>query len=428
VATQYALPARKNYKKLGGIKLATDQNLKKPRFSSALIAIIIIISLLAGGLIGYAVSNLSISGSVNDLQNQVSALQGQVSNLQSTPDNANQNSTYIIGDNASLAPLYAEVQDSVVVIRGITVQYDLFNRPYYSQIQGSGFIYNFTGQMVVITNYHVVQDVLNITVTFINGNSYEATVLGSDPYADLAVLSTNASQSEYKPLEIVTSSTLEVGDPVIAVGGPYGLAGSMTTGVVSALGRTITDQTSNYPIANVIQTSTSINPGNSGGPLLNYEGQVIGVTTAIVSNSQGLGFAIPSSAILREINSLVTAGSYNEHPWLGASGTDMTYEIAKTMNVNVTYGWLIAQVTKGGPADDAGLQGGTQQVTVDGQSVIIGGDIIIALSGTRIRGTDDLSTFLEEHTLPGQTINVTIIRNGQNMTIPLKIGTRPPPT
>jgi S1-C subfamily serine protease len=428
VATQYALPARKNYKKLGGIKLATDQNLKKPRFSSALIAIIIIISLLAGGLIGYAVSNLGISGSVNDLQNQVSALQGQVSNLQSTPDNANRNSTYIIGDNASLAPLYAEVQDSVVVIRGITVQYDLFNRPYYSQIQGSGFIYNFTGQMVVITNYHVVQDVLNITVTFINGNSYEATVLGSDPYADLAVLSTNASQSEYKPLEIVTSSTLEVGDPVIAVGGPYGLAGSMTTGIVSALGRTITDQTSNYPIANVIQTSTPINPGNSGGPLLNYEGQVIGVTTAIVSNSQGLGFAIPSSAILREINSLVTEGSYNEHPWLGASGTDMTYEIAKTMNVNVTYGWLIAQVTKGGPADDAGLQGGTQQVTVDGQSVIIGGDIIIALSGTRIRGTDDLSTFLEEHTLPGQTINVTIIRNGQNMTIPLKIGTRPPPT
>jgi S1-C subfamily serine protease len=428
VATQYALPARKNYKKLGGIKLATDQNLKKPRFSSALIAIIIIISLLAGGLIGYAVSNLSISGSVNDLQTQVSALQGQVSNLQSTPDNANQNSTYIIGDNASLAPLYAEVQDSVVVIRGITVQYDLFNRPYYSQIQGSGFIYNFTGQMVVITNYHVVQDVLNITVTFINGNSYEATVLGSDPYADLAVLSTNASQSEYKPLEIVTSSTLEVGDPVIAVGGPYGLAGSMTTGIVSALGRTITDQTSNYPIANVIQTSTPINPGNSGGPLLNYEGQVIGVTTAIVSNSQGLGFAIPSSAILREIKSLVTEGSYNEHPWLGASGTDMTYEIAKTMNVNVTYGWLIAQVTKGGPADDAGLQGGTQQVTVGGQSVIIGGDIIIALSGTRIRGTDDLSTFLEEHTLPGQTINVTIIRNGQNMTIPLKIGTRPPPT
>ena len=351
-----------------------------------------------------------------------------MSNLQSTSDGAYQNGTYIIGENASLAPLYADVQDSVVVIRGITVQYDLFNRAYYSQVQGSGFVYNFTGQMVVITNYHVVQDVQNITVTFLDGNSYAAEVLGSDLYADLAVLSTNASQSEYKPLEIVSSSTLEVGDAVIAVGGPYGLAGSMTTGIVSALGRTITDDTSNYPIANVIQTSTPINPGNSGGPLLNYEGQVVGITTAIVSDSQGLGFAIPSSAILREIESLVTEGAYNNHPWLGASGTDMTYQIAKAMNVNVTYGWLIAQVSSGGPADNADLQGGTQQATVGGQSVILGGDIIIALSGTRIKGTDDLSTFMEEHTLPGQTINVAIVRNGQDMTVQLTVGTRPPPT
>jgi S1-C subfamily serine protease len=408
--------------------LTTDQNLKKPRFSATLITIIIVTSLVAGGLVGYSVSNLAFSGSISDLQNQVSALQGQVSNLQSTPDAATQNSTYIIGENASLAPLYAEVQDSVVVIRGTTVQYDVFNRPYYSRVQGSGFVYNFTEQMVVITNCHVVQDVLNITVTLINGNSYEAAVLGSDPYADLAVLSANASQSEYTPLEIVSSSQLEVGDPVVAVGGPYGLAGSMTTGIVSALGRTITDETSNYPIANVIQTSTPINPGNSGGPLLNYQGQVVGVTTAIVSDSQGLGFAIPSSAILREIEALIIEGSYNQHPWIGASGTDMTYDIAKKMDVNVTYGWLIAQVTSGGPADDAGLQRGTQRVTVDGQSIIIGGDIIIALSGTRITGTDNLSTFLEEYTLPGQTINVTIIRNGQDMTLQLKLGTRPPPT
>ena len=410
------------------MKLTTDQNLKKPRFSAALIAIIIVLSLVVGGLVGYSVSNLNLSGTVSDLQNQVSALQEQVSNLQSTPNAADQNSTFVIGENATLAPLYAEVKDSVVVIRGITVQYDIFNRPYYSQVQGSGFVYNFTGQMVVITNNHVVQDVLNITVAFINGDSYEAAVLGSDPYADLAVLSTNAPQTEYQPLEIVSSSNLEVGDSVIAVGGPYGLAGSMTSGIVSALGRTITDESSSYPIANVIQMSAPINPGNSGGPLLNYEGQVVGVTTAIVSDSQGLGFAIPSSAILREIESLITDGSYNQHPWLGASGTDMTYDIAKKIDVNVTYGWLIAQVTSGGPADDAGLKGGTQQVTVDGQPIIIGGDIIIAFNGTRITGTDDLSTYLEEHTLPGETITVTIVRNNQDMTLQLKIGTRPPPT
>jgi S1-C subfamily serine protease len=408
--------------------LATEQKPKTSPFSAVLIAIIIVLSLVTGGLVGYAVSNLTISGNVSDLQSQVSTLQGQVSNLQSTSNPVTQNSTYIIGENASLAPLYAEVQDSVVVIRGLTVQYDVFGRAYYSQVQGSGFIYNFTGQMVVITNYHVVEDVQNITLTFINGDSYEATVLGSDPYADLAIISTNAPQNEYKPLEIVSSSTLEVGDPVIAVGGPYGLAGSMTTGIVSALGRTIIDDTSTYPIANVIQTSTPINPGNSGGPLLNYQGQVVGITTAIVSDSQGVGFAIPSSTVLREIESLVTGGAYNQHPWLGASGTDMTYEIADAMDVDVTYGWLIAQVTSGGPADEAGLQGGTQQANVGGQSVILGGDIIIALSGTRIKGTDDLSTFLEEHTLPGQTIDVTIVRNGQEMTVQLKVGTRPTST
>jgi S1-C subfamily serine protease len=283
--------------------------------------------------------------------------------------------------------------------------------------------------MVAITNYHVVQNTINITITFINGNGYAATVLGSDPYADLAVLSTDAPQSEYKPLEIVDSSTLSVGDSLIAVGGPYGLAGSMTTGIVSALGRTITEEMSGgYPIADVIQMSAPINPGNSGGPLLNYQGQVVGITTAIVSNSQGLGFATPSSTVLREIGSLVTNGSYDKHPTIGATGTDMTYEIAKAMGVNVTYGWLIVQVTSDGPAAQANLRGGTTQVTVAGQSVTIGGDIIIALDGTRITGIDDLSTFLEEHTLPGQTIDVTIIRNSQATTLPLKLGTRPAPT
>jgi S1-C subfamily serine protease len=272
----------------------------------------------------------------------------------------------------------------------------------------------------------MVQNVLNITVTFINGNGYAATVLGSDPYTDLAVLSTDASQNEYKPLEIVSSSTLEVGDPVIAVGGPYGLAGSMTTGIVSALGRTITEEMSGgYPIANVIQMSAPINPGNSGGPLLNYQGQVVGITTAIVSDSQGVGFAIPSSTVLREIGSLVTEGSYNKHSWLGASGTDMTYDIAQAIGVNVTYGWLITQVTSGGPADQAGLRGGTQQVIAAGQSVMIGGDILIALDGTRIRNTDDLSTFLEEQTLPGQTIDVALVRDGQTLTLTLKLDARP---
>ncbi len=402
-----------------------NQTPVKPRFSKALIVAVIIVSLTVGGLLGCVISTAVISGNISSLQNQISTLQGQLAALQSGQNISPQSNTYITGENASLAQLYAEVKDSVVVIQGLTVQYDIFRRPYYTSVQGSGFIYNFNRQMVAITNNHVVQGTINITVTFINGNSYAATVLGSDPYADIAVLSTEAPQSEYTPLEIVSSSTLSVGDSLIAVGGPYGLAGSMTTGIVSALGRTITeDMSGGYPIANVIQMSVPINPGNSGGPLLNYQGQVVGITTAIVSDSQGLGFAIPSSAVLREIESLVSTGSYNKHPTIGASGTDMTYEIAKTMNVDITYGWLIAQVNSGGPAAEAGLHGGTRQVTVGGQSVMIGGDIIIAFNGVRIRGIDDLSSFLEENTLPGQTVTATIVRNNETMTVSLKVGTR----
>jgi len=413
--------AGKNYEHKEEITVENSQKQRITRFSAVLIAVTVLVSAVAGGLIGYSI----VSKQINDLQNQVSTLQEQLANLQSVQNGTHQNVTYVFGDNASLSELYEEIKDSVVMIRGVIVQTTFFGS-YYTQVQGSGFVYNFTGQVVIITNYHVVQNAINITVTFINGNGYAATVLGSDPYADLAVLSTDAPQSECKPLEIVSSSTLRVGDPVIAVGTPYGLAGSMTTGIVSALGRTITEEmTGKYPIANVIQTSAPINPGNSGGPLLDYLGQVVGITTAVVSDSQGLGFAIPSSTILREIGSLVTNGSYNQHSWLGAAGIDMTYEIAKAMGVNATYGWLIVQITRGGPADEANLQGGTQQFLIAGESTTIGGDIIIAINETRITNMDDLSTFLEEYTSPNQTINVTIVRSDQTMTLSVKLGTRP---
>ncbi len=304
-----------------------------------------------------------------NLQSQITSLQQQVIGLQSSLNAAGTNATVTYDGNSSLAQIYAEVKDSVVVVQGYTVQYDFFGRAFYSGVQGSGFVYNYNGKMIVVTNNHVISGTVNDTVTFANGDSYPATVLGSDPYADLAALATQAPSVEYKPLQIASSSSLSVGDPLIAVGGPYGLAGSMTTGIVSALGRTITSDTStSYPIADVIQTSTPINPGNSGGPLLNYEGQVVGITTAIVSNSQGLGFAIPSATILREIGSLATSGSYSQHPWLGASGTDMTLDIANALKVNATYGWLVTGVTSGGPADKAGIQGGSKQITVAGNA------------------------------------------------------------
>ena len=379
-----------------------SQKQKINQFSAILITTALLIGIFAGGLLSY----LIVTKQINDLQNQVSTLQEQLTNLPSV-----QNFTYVFGDNASLAELYVKIKDSVVTIRGL--QTNLGELSPTTQVQGSGFIYNFTGQIVIITNYHVVQNAINITVTFINGNGYSASVIGSDPYTDLAVLSINAPQSEYKPLEIVDSSTLQVGDPVIAVGNPYGLSGSMTTGIVSALGRSITSEMiGKYPIANIIQITAPINPGNSGGPLLNYQGQVIGITTAIVAASQGIGFTIPSNTILREIGYLITEGSYDRHPWLGVSGIDMNYEIAKDMNANITYGWLIVQVVSGGPADQAGLQSD---------------DIIIALNESPIVNGDDLATYLEEQTQPGQIISITIVRNNLTMMCTVELGTRPPP-
>jgi S1-C subfamily serine protease len=205
---------------------------------------------------------------------------------------------------------------------------------------------------------------------------------------------------------------LGVGEPVIAIGNPYGLVGSLTTGVVSATGRTITEDTAGgYAIANIIQTSTPINPGNSGGPLLNAVGNVVGITTAIVSDSQGLGFAIPSDTILREVSALISTGSYHGHSYLGVTGTDMDYTTAQQTNASVTYGWQIATIKSGGPSDG--------KLQVD--------DIIIAMNNQTIKNNDDLASYLEQNTLPGDNIVLTVIRGNSQIDVTVTLGTRPAP-
>ena len=356
----------------------------------------------AGLLVGAIVTVYITFQEVNELRGDVAALQSQLSNLSSIQNATYQNIT-IYQNATSLADIYASVRESVVLVQGTTSE---------GGVQGSGFVYAATDRMVVITNYHVVHDTSALSVTFSNGNGYSAATLGTDPYVDLAVLSVDAPASEFKPIEVVSSSTLRVGEPVIAIGNPYGLVGSLTTGVVSALGRSITEEElGGYSIANIIQTSTPINPGNSGGPLLNAVGKVVGVTTAIVSESQGLGFAIPSNTILREITSLIATGTYTAHSYLGVSGQDMSYNIAQQIGASVTYGWRIATVTAGGPSD------GTLNV----------GDIIIALNGNPIKNNDDLASYLEEKTLPGQLIVITVVRDSTTTDVSLTLGTRPPP-
>jgi S1-C subfamily serine protease len=256
----------------------------------------------------------------------------------------------------------------------------------------------------------VVQGATGLSVTFQNGNGYSATVIGSDPYADLAIVSVNASSVEFKPLQITSSSSLRVGEPVIAIGNPYGLVGSLTTGVISALGRTIVEDSANrFSIANVIQTSTPINPGNSGGPMLNAAGEVIGISTAIVSDSQGLAFAIPSNTILKEISALISTGKYSGHSYLGVNGNDMNYNAAQQLGSSVTYGWRIAAVVKNGPSD------GKLQV----------GDIIVALNGVKIKNNDDLASYLEENTVPGKNVDITVMRNNVKTNITVMLQQRP---
>ena len=369
------------------------------RASTSFFALLFAAGLLIGAIVTFYITFQEMA----EMRDDVDALQSQLSNLSFIQNATYQNIT-IYQNVSALADIYENVRESVVLVQGTTSE---------GVVQGSGFVYESSGRMVVITNYHVVHETSELSVTFSNGNGYLATTLGTDPYIDLAVVSVDAPNIEFKPMEVVSSSTLRVGEPVIAIGNPYGLVGSLTTGVVSALGRSIMEEdfAGGYSIANIIQTSTPINPGNSGGPLLNAVGKVVGVTTAIVSESQGLGFAVPSNSILREISALIDTGTYDGHSYLGVGGQDMNYDDAQEIGSSVTYGWRIVTVTAGGPSDG--------KLNAD--------DIIIALNDTPIRNNDDLASYLEEKTLPGQSIVITAVRGSSTIDIDIVLGTRPPP-
>jgi S1-C subfamily serine protease len=383
------------------VKIVVDL-IDSRKASASVLVLFFAIGLLVSGLGSFYINYRQI----NSLNVQVEDLQSQVAGIRGSQNQSITNQTITIVQNGTdLVSLFAKVSRSVVLVHGATSS---------GEVQGSGFVYNYSGRMVVITNFHVVYDTSDLSVTFSNGNGYAAVVLGNDSYADLAVLSVDAPLEEFVPIQIVSSSTLRVGDQVIAIGNPYGLVGSLTTGVVSAVGRSITEEyTGNFSIANIIQTSTPINPGNSGGPLLNAVGDVVGITTAIVSDSQGLGFAIPSNTILREISSLILNGFYRSHSFLGISSSpdrsDMTYDLAKELNVTVTYGRYVGQVTPGGPSDGK----------------LNSGDIIIAMNGTTIKNSDDLGSYLVEKVLPGDKIVVTVVRNNSEIKVTVIVGTRP---
>jgi S1-C subfamily serine protease len=319
----------------------------------------------------------------------------------------------------SYSDVFNLIKDSVVLIK-TRIETSLGFEDYS---QGSGFIYSNDGY--ILTNYHVIEDADEISVTFTNGNITEATEVGSDPYSDIAVLKVNLPPETLTPVVLGNSSALIVGELVVAVGNPYGLSGTITAGIISQVGRELSAP-GGYNIIDVIQLDAAINPGNSGGPLVNMRGEVIGINTAIVTGSTGLGFAIPSDTIKRELPSLLATGEYI-HSRVGISGNTVNPEIAEIIGLNYTYGILISEVAPGGPAENAGLRGGDRTERIGGLLYVIGGDVIIGVDGFIMRNFNDFSVYLERNTTPGIVISLTIIRNNQKLTLNVTLGKRDPP-
>lgn len=383
----------------------------------------LVVVVIAASVATYVVAFNTHSGvttTTTSGQALIDALQSQNAQLQKElASHTQSNSTLQALDSVGI---YQNVSSGVVTVQG-TESSGSGN----GTVLGSGFVVNFSNTFYIVTNFHVVRQVSGITVTFQDGDAYPATVVGSDGYSDLAVLKVTAPASEFHPVQVVSSSQLVVGEPVAAIGNPFGLSGSMTVGIVSQLGRTVSESLAgNFAIANVIQFSAAINPGNSGGPLLNANGDVVGITTATVASSQGVEFAIPSDTIIKELPYLVSTGGYNLHPLIGISSVDMDYQLAQLQKTNYTYGVLIENVTSGGPADKAGLKGGTQTTSLGGTTYLIGGDVIISVNGTKIVNTDALASYLAEYATAGQTVVLHIVRNGQVTTADLVLATRPP--
>lgn len=321
-----------------------------------------------------------------------------------------------------LPDLFHKVEKSVVQITDSS-EIDVFE----SRL-GSGFVYDDNGH--IITNHHVVSGGGNrLDVTFPDGIVYRASLIGSDLSADIAVLYVEeVSKEKLLPLSLADSSKVRVGERVAAIGNPFGLSGSLSTGIVSGVGRQIPAQEEEgFTIPDIIQTDAPINPGNSGGPLLNMRGGVIGINSAIYSTTgqfAGVGFAIPSNTIAQVVPSLITTGSY-QHPWLGVAGRDMTPGIADRLGLDEPRGFLVMDVVAGSPAEKAGIQRGNKDTVIDGTPLKLGGDVIIAVDNNTVRKIDDILAYMEMEKSVGDDLKLTILREGQTMEVIATLAARP---
>ncbi len=317
--------------------------------------------------------------------------------------------------------LYARLGPSVVHITSSIVTMNFFFGPQSSEGTGSGFVYDKEGH--IVTNYHVIEGAESLEVTFSDDTSVTAEVVGIDPPNDLAVLKVDVPPENLYPVELGDSSAVRVGQRAIAIGNPFGLDRTLTTGVVSALGRPLQTDSDTY-IYEVIQTDAAINPGNSGGPLLDSRGRLIGVNTAIRQGAEGIGFAVPVDTVKRVVPVLIAEGRY-PHPWLGFLGYDITPELAAAIDLPVEQGVLIAQLYREGPALEAGVQGATQQVIVGNRRMLLGGDVLTAVNGTPVADWNALQEYLALQTEVGDVLTLTLLRDGDTVELPITVAAQP---
>ena len=352
----------------------------------------------------------------------------------------------IDSEDALLTALYRDRSPAVVAIRVLgAADEDSITAPpvqpegtpgpqapdFGFEAQGSGFVIDAQGH--IVTNNHVVENAENIEVTFTDGSTIEAEVVGTDVDADLAVIKVGRLPEGVRPLTLGDSKKVEVGQRAIAIGNPFGLDSTLTVGVISARGRTMPSRVAAgggvYSLGDVIQTDAAINPGNSGGPLFNSAGEVIGVNTAIRSENgtfEGVGFAVPSNIVKKVSAALITTGEF-EHPYLGISmGQPITEAVARELKLETTHGVPVARVEEDGPSDEAGLQGGGEEtVEIRGELYPVGGDIVLRIDDQPVNTSSDIIDYLASETEVGQTVTLTVLRDGEELEIKVVLGARP---
>jgi S1-C subfamily serine protease len=319
--------------------------------------------------------------------------------------------------------VYDKVADGVVNVTSTAIQMDFFFNAYPTQGSGSGSIIDTKGH--ILTNHHVVANAQKLEVTLADGSKWPGKLVGSDPDNDLAVIKIDAPKEKLKVISMGNSKNLRIGQKVLAIGNPFGLQRTLTTGIISSLGRTIRSEVGTL-IEDVIQTDAAINPGNSGGPLLNSDGEIVGINSAIISptgGSVGIGFAIPVNTAKRVVPQLISKG-YVTYPWIGADILSLFPELAKFLKLKVERGAMIAEVVKGGPADKAGLKGGNQRVQVGNMIVIVGGDIVVKADQKEVKTNDELIQYIREKK-PGDTILLKVFRKESFIDANVILGERP---